>query len=45
MSTNNNELILRVNYNGAPIPATVLDVYMDYDENALQLIDTRPDSS
>lgn len=37
-----NELILLVHYNFSPVPATILDLEIDYDNNALTLIDARP---
>ena len=40
-SVNNNELIVYVVFDYAPIPPTVIDLYIDYDFNYLTLIDAR----
>lgn len=39
---NNNELVVHLYYDYSPIPATVLDLLVEYDQNALQLLDARP---
>ena len=40
-SINNNELIVYVVFDYAPVPPTILDLYVDYDFNFMTLVDAR----
>ena len=42
VSNDNQELIVHMHYDYSPIPATVLDLKIDYDPTALTLLDARP---
>lgn len=41
VSEDRDSLIVRVHYDHSPVPATVLDLYIDYSRNALLLLDAR----
>jgi hypothetical protein len=41
VSSDNDELLVRVVYDYSPVPATVLDLHLDFDQSALTLTDTR----
>ncbi len=42
VAVDNQELIIHLHYDYSPVPATVLDLYIEYDHDAITLLDARP---